>query len=496
MSYQSCFKTAKLLRYETKDNCPMKSIKIEPFINQSVDEHKEKINVNGEDGETDSRIHSENHELTLSQEWPITNLTNTTRRLRYDLNGNLNQNLNQQSIDQLMVKKKTKTKTNQQNDEPSSTIVSNNHNGFRFAISEYVSVNREPTSLSTMPSKAIKYLHRKRLDERGFRMTSKKLGEGGFGAVYKVYPRNGTEPLACKIMTLSRETKSKKDKSSMLATFSNEVFVMQSSKHSNIISIREFFIYSHGTSTDDIRMVHSYIVMEYASMGTLYGRLKRDGPFSEWTARYFLEQISQAVAHLHRRGIAHRDLKLGNILLTGTVQNEQIKLTDFGLSRLVNSAQSGFTKFTKPAGTLSYMSPELIACYVRYNTGRKDRIRPYDCFTADMWALGVCLYLMLCKVHPFDSPPSEKAERVEFAKKMWMKQRSKDWKLPSNIQQTITDSALHLMSNLMEPKCLQRYTIYETLEHNWFINQKVIMMNVPKEKDLPQTPLQSTNKLT
>ena len=412
--------------------------------------------------------------------------------------------------------------------------------GFNMVISEYISVNREYLSISSMSSKAVKYLHKHRLEERGYRMTNKKLGEGGFGAVYKVYAitstirttttsfGNGANiqkdtqhqpkhhqhriPLACKIMLLNKENsvigqqqlqnKIRRDKNSMLQAFSNEVFVMRSVPHPNIVAIKEQFIYSHagpGGPDTDIRFVHSYIIMEYASGGTLYNKLKHQAcPFSEHVALGYFRQLCSALEHLHRHGIAHRDLKLGNILLIkkkGLINNkdknkneykekdnnnfksrqqpindfddEVIKLTDFGLSRLIYSQTSGLVRFTKPAGTLSYMSPELVRCYVKYHSGDRESIRPYNCFPVDIWALGVCLFLMLCKVQPFDSPPRDKMQRLEFARQMLVKQCAHQWAIPEPVRQILSEPAVDMVNHLMEQKHHLRYNIYQVVRHNW-----------------------------
>lgn len=144
-----------------------------------------------------------------------------------------------------------------------------------------------------------------------------------------------------------------------------------------------------------------------------------------------------------------------------------LKVTDFGLSRQVNTQQSGLIRYAKPAGTMSYMAPELVKCYVMYNTGQKKDIIPFDCFGVDLWALGVCLYMLLCKVHPFDSPPSEKAERIEFAKQMLTKQLAEDWQLPETVKRDISWPCLQVLTGLMECNVEQRLNIYQVKANSW-----------------------------
>ncbi|OTF78543.1 hypothetical protein BLA29_006714, partial [Euroglyphus maynei] len=283
----------------------------------------------------------------------------------------------------------------------------------------------------------IKYLHRKRLEQRGYRMTNKKLGEGGYGAVYKIYQlttnvnnnnKNDNDnestiveqplkPLACKMMLLSN----RKDKLTAIENFAYEVFAMYRGRnHRNIVHLEDHFIYSHHAGRIDncSPLSYSYIIMEYARCGTLWAKLKKYGPFDAAITVEYFRQITDGIRYLHTIGLAHRDLKLGNILLTtnaatsGCDHNnnpcqEIVKLADFGLSRLVNSKQSGLIRFNKPAGTLAYMSPQILSCYIRANTvtaaaaaatihdDHKQRTKKsctyhssYDPFKADIWALG------------------------------------------------------------------------------------------------------------
>ncbi|UXI15618.1 myosin-I heavy chain [Sarcoptes scabiei] len=356
---------------------------------------------------------------------------------------------------------------------PSSAIGGNKF--FNFIINEYLSIHQKDIDMNEIGlSKAIKYLHRKRLDEKGYRMTNKKLGEGGYGVVYKCYLKNQTfaRPLACKIMYLSR-----KDKCTSLENYSNEIYAMKYSKHTNIVTLIDNFIYSYSLSIDNVRMSHSYIIMEYAQKGTLWAKLKKHGPFSEQQSRLYFNQIVQGLHHLHLNGIAHRDLKLGNILLTdsGEQSKETVKIADFGLSRLVHSKESGLIKTMKPAGTLAYMSPQILNCYIRSNSKQAITEKySYDPFKADIWALGVCLFLLLTKHHPFDSPPANKPERIVFAKKMLERQLNRDWHSLGDIETKINQEIRVLLDGLFEPNSNRRLHIYSVSKIMELMNQKII----------------------
>ncbi len=89
----------------------------------------------------------------------------------------------------------------------------------------------------------------------------------------------------------------------MLQTFSNEVFVMSRCRHENLIGLKQFFIYSHSRSSEETLIMHSYLIMEYAALGTLYAKLKKNGPFEEAVARGYFLQTAKALEHLHTRGI-------------------------------------------------------------------------------------------------------------------------------------------------------------------------------------------------
>lgn len=124
--------------------------------------------------------------------------------------------------------------------------------------------------------------------------------------------------------------------------------------------------------------------MELGGQQSLHSYLKTKdgGKLNEEEARSVFKQLVEGTRYLHERNIAHRDLKLENILID---DDNKIKIIDFGFSVPVEKGKL----LTVCCGTPSYMAPEL--------ANRKD----YDGIGVDIWALGIILYVMLSGKFPF-----------------------------------------------------------------------------------------------
>lgn len=170
-------------------------------------------------------------------------------------------------------------------------------------------------------------------------------------------------------------------------SFLNEIAIMSQISHKYIVKLLDSVITGHyiapdGTETFDVR----YLLLEFIPNGTLFDYVTITGYFEEVEARYFFQQIIQAVAYLNENGIYHRDLKLDNIMMDS---NFNVKIGDFGLST---------TKATTKTitGTKSFMAPEMIMQH-----------EYHSCMT-DIYSAGVILFMMLsgskpCEVaHPRD----------------------------------------------------------------------------------------------
>ncbi len=139
-----------------------------------------------------------------------------------------------------------------------------------------------------------------------------------------------------------------------------------------------------------------YIVMEYVEGQGLDARMRERGPMKLAEVAPLVTQIASALDHLHERGIVHRDVKPGNVLVSG---DGRVKITDFGIAR---SEDPSATLDTDIYGTPYYMAPEQV------------QGRPLDART-DVFALGVVVYEMLTGTRPFPGATvAEVAHRIVY----------------------------------------------------------------------------------
>jgi serine/threonine protein kinase len=125
-----------------------------------------------------------------------------------------------------------------------------------------------------------------------------------------------------------------------------------------------------------------FVIMEYCSGGELISLVNDFGALTLITRYRIFSQILRALAFLHANGIAHRDLKPDNVMLDG---DQNAKLADFGFSRRVD----GDLLMSTPCGSAVYMAPEILM-------GNE-----YDGFKADIWSLGVILYILETGCYPW-----------------------------------------------------------------------------------------------
>jgi tetratricopeptide (TPR) repeat protein len=197
------------------------------------------------------------------------------------------------------------------------------------------------------------------------------LGRGAYGVVYRACQDGLNRPVALKMLLggpYAGET--------ARARFLLEAEAVAALEHPHIVRVFQF-----GEAAD-----HPYLAMELVPGGTLADRIKAGGPLPPPDAARVAAQLARAVAHAHSRGVVHRDIKPGNVLLAA---DGAPKLTDFGLAKV---GRSDITMSGQVLGTPAYMSPEQAAGKVR-EVGTH----------SDVYALGAVLYDLLTGRPPFAS---------------------------------------------------------------------------------------------
>jgi serine/threonine protein kinase/tetratricopeptide (TPR) repeat protein len=211
---------------------------------------------------------------------------------------------------------------------------------------------------------------------RHYRITA-KLGVGGQGAVYKATDTKLGRPVVIKVIPPELSVKE-----SNLKRFEREARLASSLDHPNICTIFDL---------DEVDGVH-FIAMQYVE-GKNVRQLVAGRPLELKTTLLIGVQVADALAAAHSRGIIHRDIKSGNVMVTSS---GQVKVLDFGLAKLLDDTaavtsgihRTELTEVGVPYGTATYAAPE---------QARGDRVDK----RADIFSLGVLLYEMLTGTWPF-----------------------------------------------------------------------------------------------
>lgn len=270
------------------------------------------------------------------------------------------------------------------------------------------------------------------LVDKGVRLL-KRLGEGSFAKVYLgefQFGRDNTySKLACKIIDMKKTPAEYKNK-----FLRRELEILATCSHPHIVAIHSIFK----------RYDKYFIFMRYAERGDLYEVVQANGAVAESQARIWIRQIALAIEYLHVLDIAHRDIKLENVLVT---QNYNVKLTDFGFARRILDEQGENAWSETFCGSLAYVAPEIL------------KGNPYRPKPTDMWSFGVMVFVMLNKANPFNSTEMGALYRA---------QTSKRWRFRSAIEPKLSEEMKDLVRNLLEPDPLKRLSVEALLRNPLF----------------------------
>ncbi|MDH5674224.1 MAG: serine/threonine protein kinase [Myxococcales bacterium] len=210
------------------------------------------------------------------------------------------------------------------------------------------------------------------------------LGAGGMGAVYRVTDVQSGKQHALKLLLNMHSTSP-----SLARRFDREARALAALSHPNIVHVVDY-----GTTE-----VGPYLVMELLEGEDLAARLRR-GPPEPREYLALARELLAALAFVHEQGLAHRDIKPGNIFLERRGRKApRVKVLDFGLAKFVDNpgsetVASPLTRTGEIFGTPGYMAPEQVV-------GQGSDAR------SDVYALGAVLYEMLTGRPPFQGPTTE-----------------------------------------------------------------------------------------
>ncbi|KAA6365316.1 MAG: putative serine/threonine-protein kinase PAK mbt [Streblomastix strix] len=267
-----------------------------------------------------------------------------------------------------------------------------------------------------------------------------ELGSGGYGVVYHAIERSSNRHVALKKMKYGT------DKEKQIVDNEKDImnniyqYLLQNGSYSHIVEPLGFFVVNNC----------AYLVMEYLEGGDLRKYINNmrlmGAQISNEKALEIIYQVSFAVNQLLLNNIIHGDIKPENILFT---QDYKVKLADFGLSRQM---QDGRSYLTVQGGTFTFQAPELLTGSEQQGNSRVVQ-RP----AADIWAIGIMMFELLAKHHPFFTNDEQNLPLLELIRRI-----TKD--APAELPNQYSIDLKNLIGDMLEKLPSRRITAAQILE--------------------------------
>lgn len=233
------------------------------------------------------------------------------------------------------------------------------------------------------------------------------------------------EEWACKILV----ARSAEERSTIM----EELKILAQLSHENVMAGREYF--EEGGKI--------FLIVELVRGQAMLEALWERGSYTEDDSRSVARQLLEAINHMHRVGVAHRDLKLENIMLRSESDCTSLCIVDFGLAKQLTRSKP---YFTDSCGTLSYAAPEILKIDSRFGTA------------VDVWSTGVILFMLLSGAPAFpDTDLVELGRRVvrggySFSDPAW---------------DLVSSDAIDFVKTLLTMDPDRRPSAAEALQHPW-----------------------------
>jgi len=275
-----------------------------------------------------------------------------------------------------------------------------------------------------------------------------ELGSGEFSTVIRGIEKSTRDEYAIKCIEKHQVDTSRLE---------TEITILKLVDHPHIISLKQYF----DTPTT------LYLVMELVTGGELFDKITQIGCYTEAKASILVGNILRALHYLHELGIAHRDLKPTNLLLKSPDDDTNVKIADFGLSKIVGENAIMQTA----CGTPIYVAPEVL----KGEAYEKE---------IDLWSVGVITYILLCGFPPFFDDGSNMGQLFDQI-------MSGEYEYPDEYWADISDEAKDLIDNLLLVDPEERFTAAQALVHPWIANAE---RNSQKELHVQKNLKEFTDK--
>ncbi|XP_039318023.2 serine/threonine-protein kinase 17A [Saimiri boliviensis] len=271
----------------------------------------------------------------------------------------------------------------------------------------------------------------------------RELGRGKFAVVRKCIKKDSGKEFAAKFMRKRRKGQDCR------MEIIHEIAVLELAQDSPwVINLHEVY----ETPSEMI------LVLEYAAGGEIFDQCvaDREEAFKEKDVQRLMRQILEGVHFLHTHDVVHLDLKPQNILLTSESPLGDIKIVDFGLSRILKNSE----ELREIMGTPEYVAPEILS---------------YDpiSMATDMWSIGVLTYVMLTGISPFLG--NNKQETFLNISQMNLSYSEEEFDI-------LSESAVDFIRTLLVKKPEDRATAEECLKHPWLTQSSIQEASFRMEK--------------
>ncbi|XP_072616171.1 serine/threonine-protein kinase 17A isoform X2 [Vulpes vulpes] len=262
----------------------------------------------------------------------------------------------------------------------------------------------------------------------------RELGRGKFAVVRKCIKKDSGKEFAAKFMRKRRKGQDCR------MEIIHEIAVLELAQDNPwVINLHEVY----ETPSEMI------LVLEYAAGGEIFDQCvaDREEAFKEKDVQRLMRQILEGVRFLHAHDVVHLDLKPQNILLTSESPLGDIKIVDFGLSRIMKNSE----ELREIMGTPEYVAPEILS---------------YDpiSMATDMWSIGVLTYVMLTGISPFLG--DNKQETFLNISQMSLSYSEEEFDV-------VSESAIDFIKTLLVKKPEDRATAEECLKHPWLTESSI-----------------------